>query len=115
MNLTAHYGVSNPTELPQHIPSATVLEMAGVAYRNEQSWGTVMPASTIAQYRAGTDPVRYPDNDWFSLIDNKTKKEYRGLVEDGFIDLVNEIYEENKKLKKLLLIRRVKENIKVKK
>ena len=49
------------------------------------------------------------------IIDNKTKKEYRGLVEDGFIDLVNEIYEENKKLKKLLLIRRVKENIKVKK
>ena len=68
MNLTAHYGVSNPTELPQHIPSATVLEMAGVAYRNEQSWGTVIPASTIAQYRAGTDPVRYPDNDWFSLL-----------------------------------------------
>lgn len=29
------------------------------------------------------------------IIDNKTKKEYRGLVEDGFIDLVNEIYEEN--------------------
>lgn len=49
------------------------------------------------------------------IIDNKTKKEYRGLVEDDFIDLVNEIYEENKKLKKLLLIRRVKENIKVKK
>lgn len=49
------------------------------------------------------------------IIDNKTKKEYRGFVEDGFIDLVNEIYEENKKLKKLLLIRRVKENIKVKK
>lgn len=68
MNLTANYGLSNPTELPQFVPSYQVLELANVAYRNEQSWGTIIPDARIAQYRAGTDVVQYPNNDWFRLL-----------------------------------------------
>ena len=68
MNLTANYGLSNPTELPQHVSSDVVLEMANVAYRNEQSWGTLFPEQTIAEYKKGSDRIRYPDNDWFKLL-----------------------------------------------
>ncbi len=68
MSLTAEYGLSNPTEIRQFVPSATVLEMANVAYRNEQSWGTIIPDTRIEAFRAGTDPIRYPNNDWFKLL-----------------------------------------------
>ena len=68
MNLTANYSLSNPTDLPEFVPSATVLEMVNVAYRNEQSWGSLYPASTIEKYRSGVDPIRYPNNDWFRLL-----------------------------------------------
>ncbi|MBQ9893051.1 MAG: TonB-dependent receptor [Bacteroidales bacterium] len=76
MNLSVNYGVNIPEELPQYIPAAKVLEMANVAMRNEQSFGSVYSPEDIEAYRSRVNPVRYPDNDWFGMLLNKVSQTF---------------------------------------
>ncbi len=76
MNLSVNYGVNIPEELPQYIPAETVLNMANVAMRNEQSFGSVYSPEEIEKYRSGINPVRYPDNNWFGMLLNKVSQTF---------------------------------------
>ena len=68
MHLGVNYGVNIPEELPQYVPAATVLSVANVAMKNEQSFGSIYSPETIEAYRSGSNPVRYPDNNWFGML-----------------------------------------------
>ena len=76
MNLSVNYGVNIPEELPQYIPAGDVLEMANVAMKNEQSFGSVYSPETIEAYRSGSNPARYPDNNWFGMLLNKVSQTF---------------------------------------
>lgn len=70
MSASVSYGMDFPTQIPDHISSATTAEMLNVAMKNAQSYGSMIPQWQIDEYRRPTSPVnsiRYPDNDWFAL------------------------------------------------
>lgn len=70
MNANVSYGMDFPTMLPDHISSATTAELLNVAYKNTQSYGSIIPQWQINEYRNPTsriNSIRYPDNDWFDL------------------------------------------------
>ncbi len=71
INFIVNYGVDIPTHTPEHIPSYKVAEMANVAYKNAQRWGSLYSEQQIAEYRNPSTKVnslRYPDNDWYELL-----------------------------------------------
>lgn len=68
MNLSVNYGIDIPQELPKFIDSATTAQMMNAAYRNDGSFGSVIPQNVIDAYRNGTDPIRYPTNNWYDMI-----------------------------------------------
>ena len=65
MKLSVDYGLSNPESLPEYIDAGTIAEMANVARRNEQSFSALFSDAEIAAWRDGSQPLRYPSNDWF--------------------------------------------------
>lgn len=70
MTASVTYGLDFPTELPDHISSATTARMLNVAFRNAQSFGTLYPQSIINEFAnpsTRVNSVRYPDNNWFDL------------------------------------------------
>lgn len=68
MNLSVNYGIDIPQELPAFVDAATTAEMMNAAYRNDGSFGSVMSQSVIDAYRNGTDPIRYPNNNWYDML-----------------------------------------------
>lgn len=68
MKLSVEYGASTPTFLPKHVASADIMEMANVAFKNEQSFGSLYSDSIISAYRNRTNSLRYPDTDWYDLM-----------------------------------------------
>ena len=68
MDLNVQYGINTPQELPVFVPSGTIGELMNVAYMNDQSFGSVLSPEVLAAYRDGTDPVRYPNNNWYQLL-----------------------------------------------
>ena len=70
MRLTEDYGLSQATRLPEHIASVDIIEAANVAYKNDGSFTSLYPQSTIDASRYGTDSIRYPDTDWYELLLN---------------------------------------------
>ena len=68
MGLTAQYGVNIPQELPTYVPSGTIAELMNVAYRNDNAFGSVLPDAVVQAYKDGSQPYRYPDNNWYALL-----------------------------------------------
>ena len=68
MNVSVNYGIDIPQELPQFIDAATTAEMINEAYRNDGIYGSLISPEVIAKYRSGSDPVRYPDNNWYDML-----------------------------------------------
>lgn len=68
MKLSVDYGVSTPESLPDYIDAGTIAEMANVARKNEQSFNALFSDDVIAAYRSGSNPLRYPSNDWFRML-----------------------------------------------
>lgn len=71
MSANVSYGFDFPTEIPEHISSATTARLLNVALKNAQSFGSLIPDWQIAEYEnpsSRINSIRYPDNDWFSLV-----------------------------------------------
>ena len=68
MNLTVNYGLESPQELAAIIDAGTTAEMMNVAYMNDASFGSVMSQEVVEAYRSGSDPIRYPNNNWYDLL-----------------------------------------------
>ena len=68
MNLTVNYGLESPQELAAIIDAGTTAEMMNVAYMNDASFGSVMSKEVVEAYRSGSDPIRYPNNNWYDLL-----------------------------------------------
>ena len=68
MNLTVNYGLESPQELAAIIDAGTTAEMMNVAYMNDASFGSVMSKEVVEAYRSGSDPIRYPNNNWYNLL-----------------------------------------------
>ena len=68
MHVRADYGVTSPLYLPAHINAETTLNMANIAYRNDQSYSAQYAENIIQQYRDGSNPWRYPDTDWYRMM-----------------------------------------------
>lgn len=67
-NLNVEYSADMPMFRTEHIPAETVLRMANVAYKNAGSFGSLYSEDVIRQYREQTNPLRYPDIDWFKTM-----------------------------------------------
>lgn len=61
-------GMNFPLFIPEHIDAATIADMANIAYRNIQSFGSQFSNEIIQKYADQTEPLRYPDVDWYDLI-----------------------------------------------
>lgn len=68
MNLSVNYGIDIPEELPMVVDAATTAEMMNVARRNDGQFGGVYTPEMIEKYRNGSDPIRYPNNNWYDLL-----------------------------------------------
>lgn len=62
--------VNTPMFLPEHVDAATVAEMSNVAYKNGQSFGSIFSNEIIQKYADQSEPLRYPDVNWYDLILN---------------------------------------------
>ena len=56
---------------PEHVDAVTVANMMNIAYRNAQSFGSQFSDAVLQKYADQSDPLRYPDVDWYSLIQKK--------------------------------------------
>ncbi len=68
MKLSVNYGLSTPESLPEFISADRVAEMANSALKNEQSFSGLISDARIAAYKDGSNPYRYPNNDWFRML-----------------------------------------------
>jgi TonB-linked SusC/RagA family outer membrane protein len=71
ITFNANYGYNQPTKLPKMADAATYATMLNeIAYYNNPSVGmnSVYTADQIQKYRDGSDPLRYPNTDWFSKV-----------------------------------------------
>lgn len=68
MKLSVDYGLDTPTRLPQHVSSAKIVDMYNVALRNEGAFASQYSDDVINSYRDQTNPLRYPDNDWYDML-----------------------------------------------
>ena len=68
MKLSVDYGLSNPETLPEYIDAGRIAEMANIARKNEQSFSALFSDAEIAAWKNGTNPLRYPSNDWFRSL-----------------------------------------------
>lgn len=64
IDVTGHYGFSNPTALPKYLSSADYMELYNEARIND-GLTPQFDASSIANYRTG-NPYRYPSVDYYS-------------------------------------------------
>lgn len=70
-SVNVEQGLNTPMFTPGHVDAATVATMANVAYRNTQSFGSQFSDEIIRKYADQSDPIRYPDVDWYSLLQKK--------------------------------------------
>lgn len=71
VNYSANYGISNPTKLPKLVTnSVQYMELFNQAKKNSGITGEsfLYPDSIINLYRNPTDPIKYPNADWASLM-----------------------------------------------
>lgn len=76
MHARAEFGVKSPLRLPECINSATIVEMANVALKNDQSFPALYTDAVINKYRTGEDPYRYPNVNWYDEMLNTVAPSY---------------------------------------
>ena len=64
-------GLNSPMWTPSHVDAGTVTRMANIAYKNTQSFGSQFSDEIIKKYEDQSDPARYPDVDWYELLQKK--------------------------------------------
>lgn len=67
-NINVEYGALTPLFIPAHINAPTVAKMANVAYKNAQSFGSIFSDDVIRQYADQSNPIRYPDVNWYDMM-----------------------------------------------
>lgn len=60
--------IESPLRLWEHVDAPTVINLANVAYRNGQSFGSIYSDKVIKAYADQSDPLRYPDVNWQELM-----------------------------------------------
>jgi len=73
LNVSASTGMEVPTSLPEHISSYTTMNMLNVAYKNVMMYSSLIPQSSLNQYKNPSSPLnslQYPDNNWFDMMTN---------------------------------------------
>ncbi len=72
----AEYGLETPWRLPGHVDAYTTGLMVNTGYRNMGSFGSMYSAEELQKYADGSDPLRYPDVDWYKETLNKFASNY---------------------------------------
>lgn len=67
-NINVEYSANTPLFEPEHIDAVTVVNMANVAYKNGGSFGSLFSDDVIRQYADQSNPLRYPDVNWYNLM-----------------------------------------------
>ena len=67
-NVGVEYGVEQPWRLPEHIDALTTSLMVNTGYRNQGSFGSMYSTAELQKYADGSDPLRYPDVDWYDIL-----------------------------------------------
>ena len=68
LHVNAEYSMASPVMLPEHVDAYTTALMANVAYRNQGSFNSLNSESALKAYKTGSDPLRYPDVDFYDLL-----------------------------------------------
>ncbi len=80
VNVSANYGISTPSALPQYVSSADYMELNNEA-RNNDGLAPLYDAATIANYRTG-NKYRYPSVDYYSHEYLKSFKPFSRVTTD---------------------------------
>ena len=70
-SVNVQQGINTPMFTPEHVDAVTVANMMNIAYKNAQSFGSQFSDAVLQKYADQSDPLRYPDVDWYSLIQKK--------------------------------------------
>lgn len=70
-SVNVQQGINTPMFTPEHVDAVTVANMMNIAYRNAQSFGSQFSDAVLQKYADHSDPLRYPDVDWYSIIQKK--------------------------------------------
>ncbi|MBR0301311.1 MAG: SusC/RagA family TonB-linked outer membrane protein, partial [Bacteroidales bacterium] len=62
------YGLEQPWRLPDHVDALTTSLMVNTGYRNQGSFGSMYSSRELQYYADGTDPLRYPDVNWYDIL-----------------------------------------------
>ena len=65
-NVSLEYGIGTPWRLPKHIDALTVSEIVNAGYRAQGSFGSMYSSQELQYYADGSNPLRYPDVDWYA-------------------------------------------------
>lgn len=71
MTFSASSGVDKATRIPDHISSYTIVSMLNYARMNGGEYGKLLTNKELEEYQNPStriNSLRYPDNDWFSLL-----------------------------------------------
>ena len=67
-HVNAEYSMSSPVMLPEHIDAVTTATMVNTGYQNQGSFGSMYSAQELQKFKDGSDPLRYPDTDFYALM-----------------------------------------------
>lgn len=67
-SVNVNQGFNTPLFIPSHVDAATVASMANIALKNTGSFGSIFSDEVIRKYADQSEPLRYPDVDWYGLL-----------------------------------------------
>jgi TonB-linked SusC/RagA family outer membrane protein len=71
LDVTASYGLSKATRIPDHISSYQTMSMYNQALMNGQQFTDLIPQNALNEYKNPSTPLnslRYPDVNWFDIM-----------------------------------------------
>ena len=66
--VNVEYSANTPMFPVEHVDAPTIINMANIAYRNAGSFGSLYSDDIIKQYADQSNPLRYPDVNWYELM-----------------------------------------------
>ena len=67
-NINLEYGLEQPWRIPDHVDALTTSLMVNTGYRNQGSFGSLYSSRELQYYADGTNPLRYPDVNWYDVL-----------------------------------------------
>lgn len=67
-HVSAEMGIEQPWRIPGHVDALTTSLMVNTGYRNAGSFGSMYSSEELQYYADGSNPLRYPDVDWYKEI-----------------------------------------------